>query len=58
MPEVVDEPIHRNHVAARDEQQGEHGPLAGAAEVDRPRFVLRLERPEYSNPHHRAKRMH
>ncbi len=35
VPEVVEQPVDRHHVAARDQQPGQDGALAGSAQLER-----------------------
>ena len=44
VPEVLDQTVHGNHLAPRDEQQREHAALARAAEVGNLEAAVRLER--------------
>ena len=56
VPQVLDQPVDRDHLAPGDQQQREHAPLARAAEVGRLVRAVRLEnrvqRAESSHPQH------
>ena len=56
VPEVFDEPIHRNDLPTRDQQQREHAALARAAEVKKLDRAARLDgcvqRTKHTDPQH------
>jgi hypothetical protein len=47
----VDQAVERDHPASRQQQHGEHGPLAWSTEVDRRAVPLDGQRPEHLHPH-------
>ncbi len=51
-PECVDEPVDRDHTAGLEQQEGENGALLQAAEKDRTRLLIHLQRSEDSELRH------
>ena len=53
-PELVDQPVRRDHLVRVDEKQREQRPLLGSAQRDLARIVPYLERPENPESHRGA----
>jgi hypothetical protein len=51
-PQQLDHPVHRDHLATADQQQGQHGTLSRAARVHRAAGHLELDRAEHPDTHH------